>query len=297
MAIDKNLWAFIQVVEAGNLTLAANKIGLAQPSLTKRLKSLEYEFGGQLFQRLPHGMEPTDLGRTLYAHAKRIQRQYLQAKEAVDARKTGQIETIRIGAGPFVRSYFIRPLYQKLREKFPDLKLDFRVDVHMRNLPILMNGELDVVFGALADNPNEEELFTFPVTTVDLGALVHKNHQLGQKKPDSIAQLLDYPWVIYSEDPLTARMVETFFVRHGLTSPEFEVVTTSFEFCLDLVADGEFITPAATQLAQTYAQRGIRLVDLNPSMDTFPIGGYVRRSSLELDVVRTLIGLVQEFKR
>lgn len=295
MGIDKNLLALIHVVEMGNLTAAADKIGLAQPSLTKRLKSLEYEYGAPLFQRLPHGMEPTDIGSTLYDHAKRIQRQYLQAMEAVKAKKIGEIDTIRIGAGPFFRSYYMRPLFEELRKKFPYLKLEFRVDVHMRNLPVLMNGELDVVFGALADDPSNDELHTFPVSSLDLGALVHASHPLAGKRPQHYSVLLDYPWVIYSEDPLTEQMVNSFFVRQGLRSPKFEVVTTSFEFCLDLVANGKFITPAACQLANTYANRGVKLIDIQPSIDRFPIGGYIRRSSLDLVVFQEMIRIVEKF--
>lgn len=292
MGIDKNLSAFIQVVEMGNLTAASRKIGLAQPSLTKRLKALELEYGAELFHRLPHGMEPTQFGTTLYKQAKRIERQYLQSYEAIQAKKSGEVDTIRIGAGPFFRSYYMYPLFNQLKRKFPKLKLDFRVEVHSRNLPLLMNGELDVVFGALASDPTDDELFTFPVSSLDLGLMVHETHPLAGRQPNSYSELLDYPWAIYSEDPLTEKMIGNFFVRQGLISPEFEVVTTSFEFCVDLVQNGAFISPAAFQLIETYALRGIRKIDI-PPIDKFPIGGYIRRSSLDLSVFRELIKILE----
>lgn len=292
--MDKNLNALIAVVETGNLTAAADKIGLAQPSLTKRLKSLEEHYDTKLFVRRPHGMEPTEQGRTLYEYARRIQRQYLQAHEAVEAQKSGRLETIRIGAGPFFRSFFMRPLYLQLRQEYPDLKLEFRVDVHQRNLPYLMNGELDFVFGALTDVHSVDDVETFPITNIELGILAHNNHPLSKKSPAQIKELLNYPWIGYSEDPLSTRMVDGFFARHGLSPPIQTVKTTSFEFCLDMIATGDFLTPAATKLAQTYAKNGIQSITLPEPIDTYPIGVYVRKSSLQLEVIVRLIELLRD---
>ena len=63
--MDRSLRAFIAIAEERNLTKAAEKVGLAQPSLTKKLRLIEVEYGGKLFERLPRGMELTPLGECL----------------------------------------------------------------------------------------------------------------------------------------------------------------------------------------------------------------------------------------
>lgn len=53
---------FLAVCVEGNFTRAARACGVAQPSLTKAIKALENEVGGQLFQRRTSGAPLTDLG-------------------------------------------------------------------------------------------------------------------------------------------------------------------------------------------------------------------------------------------
>ena len=136
-------------------------------------------------------------------------------------------------------------------------------------------------------------MVTFPITELELGVLAHESHPLSKEPPKEIVELLAYPWIIYSQDPLSTRMISDYFARHGLQPPEETVCTTSFEFCLEMVTAGEFITPAATRLAQTYDRIGIKSVALPELIFVYPIGAYVRESSLELEVISRLLELLK----
>ena len=54
--MDRNLRAFLAVAQAGNLTAAADSIGLTQPALTKTIRRLEQDFQAKLFDRSAKGM-------------------------------------------------------------------------------------------------------------------------------------------------------------------------------------------------------------------------------------------------
>lgn len=293
MAMDKNLLAFIKVIESGNLTRAAEQVGLAQPSLTKRLKLLEEEYGTKLFERRPHGMVPTEFGNTLYQHAKRIEQQHLQAAEAISARRSGHLDIIRVGAGPVIRSYFMRPLYEALREEFSGLRLEFRNDVHLRNLPFLRNGQLDIVFGAIADDREEDGIETFPIVNSTLGMLAHEHHPLFKKKSINAHDLVEVPWIHYSDGGLASKMVQGYYTRHGLKAPDYEVKTTSLEFGLEMVSSEKFIMPATIELTNAFKLLRIEALPLEEPIDRFPIGAYVRTSSLQFPAVRRLIELAE----
>lgn len=79
---------FLEVAEAGSLTVAARHTGLSQPTISRRLKSIEDAIGGLLFERLPNRIELTALGKELI--------------EPAVAMKTGS-ENIRRRAELFVR--------------------------------------------------------------------------------------------------------------------------------------------------------------------------------------------------
>lgn len=59
---EKDLLIFLTLAETGNLTRTAEKLYLAQPTLSKRLQNMEAELGAQLFLRSKHGVALTPAG-------------------------------------------------------------------------------------------------------------------------------------------------------------------------------------------------------------------------------------------
>src|SRR6266851_4257375 len=65
----RSIQYFVQVADEGSITRTADKIGIAQPALTRHIKQLEAELGTQLFMRLPRGVRLTTSGRDFLDHA------------------------------------------------------------------------------------------------------------------------------------------------------------------------------------------------------------------------------------
>ncbi|WP_145578008.1 LysR family transcriptional regulator [Yersinia mollaretii] len=63
---------FIRIVEAGSLSGAAVRLGISQPTISRRLQTLERLLGLKLLQRTTHTMKLTDDGERCYAHAKAL---------------------------------------------------------------------------------------------------------------------------------------------------------------------------------------------------------------------------------
>ncbi|MCU7821491.1 LysR family transcriptional regulator, partial [Kitasatospora sp. DSM 101779] len=68
MDIDTRLLrAFAAVFDEGQLTAAASRLGVAQPTLTKRIRLLEEQLEVRLFERSRTGMAPTAAAHQLAA--------------------------------------------------------------------------------------------------------------------------------------------------------------------------------------------------------------------------------------
>jgi LysR family hydrogen peroxide-inducible transcriptional activator len=65
---------FLALCEEQNFTRAARRCGVAQPSLTRAIKRLEKELGGELFERSRKNSEMTALGRAMRPHFAEIAR-------------------------------------------------------------------------------------------------------------------------------------------------------------------------------------------------------------------------------
>jgi LysR family transcriptional regulator, nitrogen assimilation regulatory protein len=68
----RQLRYFGAIAELGSVSAAANRLGVAQPSLSQHVKHLEEELGVTLLVRSPRGVILTDAGQILLAHAKSI---------------------------------------------------------------------------------------------------------------------------------------------------------------------------------------------------------------------------------
>lgn len=78
---------FVTVAETGNVSRASARLHVAQPALSRQIRSLEDELGTALFARTPRGMSLLPQGEVFLAHARRILAEVDAARAAVDARR------------------------------------------------------------------------------------------------------------------------------------------------------------------------------------------------------------------
>lgn len=74
---------FLAVVDRGSVNAAANALGVAQPTISQALRSLERELRTRLFHRIGRGMVPTSAGHALVAPARTILRDIATAASSV----------------------------------------------------------------------------------------------------------------------------------------------------------------------------------------------------------------------
>src|SRR5690242_17903964 len=94
----RHLALLVAMGEHQNLHRAAESVHLAQPTATKIIRDLEQVFGITLFERLPRGMQPTELGAEVVAFAKRVLVDLQRFAEDLDNKSKGGYGQLTIGA-------------------------------------------------------------------------------------------------------------------------------------------------------------------------------------------------------
>ena len=79
-----HLRQFLALVETGNFTRAAERLGVSQPTLSAAIAELERMAGTLLFQRERRQVRLTEAGAKLVSHARAIEREFRAAEAAFD---------------------------------------------------------------------------------------------------------------------------------------------------------------------------------------------------------------------
>ena len=93
----RHLRYFVAVAEELNFTKAAEKLRLAQPSLTRQIHNLEAELGVRLLNRSKSRVSLTDEGRSFLVDAQRLVAQSLESVQAVQRLSRGETGQLNLG--------------------------------------------------------------------------------------------------------------------------------------------------------------------------------------------------------
>lgn len=147
---SRDLEYFLVVVDTQNLSRAAERLGLTQPSMTAALKRLEQEVKTPLFERTRQGVRMTRAGERLAQKAKEFLRgwDHLMTEVREESHKIKGV--YRLGVHPSVALYSLPSFMSKWLSEEPDLELELFHDLSRRVAEAVISKELD---WGLAVNP------------------------------------------------------------------------------------------------------------------------------------------------
>ncbi|GCF89921.1 LysR family transcriptional regulator [Shewanella oncorhynchi] len=157
---------FIAIFEENNITSAANRCFVSQPSLSAGLKQLEEELGGQLFERSKKGVKPLDSAHYLYPLAVKLVEEASKLPSLFMAKASRQ--KLRLAVMPDLSQRRLAGFLQQVNQAIDKLDLEL-VDYQS---PADCRLSIDSL-------RHEDEVF-FPLWEEDYVLCVPKDHTLAQ---------------------------------------------------------------------------------------------------------------------
>ena len=142
----RHLRYFVAVGEALSFTRAAEKLHLAQPSLTRQIQDLETEIGVRLLNRSKRQVSLTQEGRSFLSDAKRVLAHSADIVESVQRLNRQETAALNIG---YVANFFPAPLPAALsafQRKFPTVSINLFDMTYGDQLRALDEGKIDLGF-------------------------------------------------------------------------------------------------------------------------------------------------------
>jgi DNA-binding transcriptional LysR family regulator len=289
--LDRKIRAFLAIVEEGTLTAAANRIGLAQPSLSKFLQRLEKEVGAKLFERKMRGMELTSFGQAFLARARRIEAEYKFATEEIAAMKHGGLPHLRIGAGPLYHMLHLPNALTSLVREFPGTRIEVFAENNRMTMPRLQRGEIDLVCGEIESEQALYGMETVELLTADIGLIMRPDHpQAGlEMTPEALAA---QTYVVFQNDDRAQAQLARYLGARGFDH-RVAVSTSSFATGLMLARATDYVMLAPAQLRSVIEEAGLIVRAPQKPIRQFATGVTLRSSSREIPIVARLIDLLR----
>jgi len=124
---------FVCIVEAGNLSAAANRLGTSQPTISRRLQGLEKWLGLKLLQRSTHAMNLTQDGERFFERAQGLLEDWRAMEEDLRGATTAPFGTLRIVVPhAFGQEQLIEPLLEFL-QRYPKVSVEWLLHQHHPN--------------------------------------------------------------------------------------------------------------------------------------------------------------------
>jgi DNA-binding transcriptional LysR family regulator len=275
----RQLEYFVAIAEAGSLTAGAERLLVAQPSLSQQMRALEAEVGVPLLERLPRGIRLTIAGerflpeaRAALEHADRARR---SARTAWDL-GGGELHIATIAS---VAAGSLPAALHAWQQRYPKVELNLREFLHRRTMDdAVRDGYGDLAVGLV---PRD---WSGPV--VELGweqivAILPEDDPLLEGDAVHLPHLADRKWVHYAAEHGWAEVADLCFAASGF-SPRIAIRTSQVGTAPVLAAAGlgpalvpDTIVPTALRplVRQLSPRRGRRIVafsrERTPAADAF----------------------------
>ncbi|MFT3819235.1 MAG: LysR substrate-binding domain-containing protein [Rubrivivax sp.] len=139
----KQLEYFVHVAEMGSFTRAATLLRVAQPALSRQVRSLEVELRQPLLDRNGRGVTLTEAGKRLLAHARGILQQVERARDDLEDQRGAATGRLAIALPPSVSRTLTAPLVRAFRERLPRATLSVVEGLSAYALEWLAIGRVD----------------------------------------------------------------------------------------------------------------------------------------------------------
>jgi DNA-binding transcriptional LysR family regulator len=256
----------LAVVEEGSFTRAAQRLSVAQPSLSQQIRALEGELGGPLLERMPNGVQLTGAGRAFLPEARAAAAHAARAAEAARTTLGSPGRQLELGTVTSLAVGILPAALARWHRTHADTAVYLHEFRHRRDLHEAVRGGL----GDLGIGPRPAN-WTGPVTRLGWEEFVivlppHDPMARGNSGSIALERLAERDWVLLEPG-------------HGLQ-----------ELAQRACARAGFVPRAAVRTGQVTAAAQLAAAGLGPTL----LGSHAVPAGLDAALLRVRPRLVRE---
>lgn len=257
------LQTFLDVIELGTFTAAADRIGISQPAVSLQVKQLEGKLGVRLIERVGKTVRPTQAGLALIDHGRRIGGDVETAMAEMAGFSTDAPGRVRLGTGATACIHLLPPVFRQLKERFPTLQITVKTGDTRDILKEVNDNTLDI---ALVTLPVTGRMFSITPVLGDEFVFVSPADARPSGSHVSADDLTNLPLILYEAGGHTRTLVDSWLASAGVSiSPLMDLGSVEAIKGLVSAGLGNAILPKSG-VGSKPEQLGLSIRSLSPAL-------------------------------
>ena len=279
---------FLAVARVLNFTRAADECNVTQPSLTRAIKQLEAELGGDLFRRERPAAQLTELGQRMHPLLRQCFEAATGARQLASSFKSGEVGALRIALTHSIDLSLVIPHLEQIKRQFNRLEFRFLRGDAREVGEYLKKGEAEL--GIAAEIGEDwDRLDTWPLFTENFQFVVSKRHPLAAREKLDFDDLRAEPLLArnYCEH---AERVNNSLREHGFDVDRSHEISSERDLIELLEADiGIAVVPDTASIPPTLKRATVEGLDARRTVHLYGVAGR-ERTAVASAVMRMLRG-------
>ena len=229
MNIDFELYRIFYVVANHcNITKASEELSISQPAISKSIKNLEEQLGGQLFVRTKRGVVLTEEGKEFYNYIKQAIEYINNAENKFTDLINLETGCIKIGISTTLTKEFLLPYLEEFHSLYPKIDIQIITNLTSDLMPKLRNGLIDIVILNLNDKNYGNDIDIIKCRKINDCFVVNNKYKDLIDKEISIKDLNNYPLILQAKGSNTREFLDNIARENGVVlKPNIELASYS----------------------------------------------------------------------
>ncbi len=227
MNIDYELYRIFYVVAKNeNITKASEELLISQPAISKSIKNLEEQLGGQLFVRTKRGVILTDEGKEFYKYIEQAIESFNNAESKFTDLINLESGSIKIGISATLTKEFLLPYLKEFHILYPKIDIQIITDLTSDMIPKLKNGLIDIIIFNNGGTNFGEDIKVINCKKIQDTFVVNEDYIDLTKKEISLKELNNYPLIMQPKGSNTRYFIDNIAREHGvILKPNMELAS------------------------------------------------------------------------
>lgn len=229
MNIDFELYRIFYVVaKNGNITKASKELNISQPAISKSIKNLEEQLGGQLFFRTKRGVILTDEGKAFYKYISQAIEYIYNAENKFSDLVNLETGCIKIGISTTLTKEFLLPYLEKFHYLYPKIDIQIVTSYTDDLMTKLKNGLIDILILNLNNKNYGNDIEIIKCRKIQDCFVVGEKFKSLASQELSFNELNNYPLLLQAKGSSTREFLDDVAKANNITlKPNIELASYS----------------------------------------------------------------------